>query len=125
MSKHYSANFAGHASMLAGHASVLTCSTTGCIVLTIAVEVLGMLHYSLTPSQCIQVDIERLLFSLAVKLYNFQGCESSPFQLISLFLKILLCQNFSFFFHFQPIFWHFYPISCCFSLFLVCGLSHL
>ena len=33
-----------------------------------------------------------------------QGCESSSFQLISLSLKIFLCQNFSFFFYFQPIF---------------------
>ena len=33
----------------------------------------------------------------------FQGCESSSFQLISSFLKIFLCQNFRFFFYFQPI----------------------
>ena len=42
-------------------------------VLTIAVKVLGMLHYTLIPSHCIEVDIERLLFSLAVKLDNFWG----------------------------------------------------
>ena len=41
--------------------------------ITIAVKVLRMLHYSLIPSQCIQVDIERLLLSLAIKLHNFWG----------------------------------------------------
>ena len=40
------------------------------IVLTIAVKVLGMLHFKLILSHCIQVDIERFLFSLAVKLHN-------------------------------------------------------
>ena len=63
--------------------------------------------------------------SLQLLAYMYQGCESSSFQLISSFLKIFLCQNFSFFFYFQPIFWHFYPISRCFSLSFVCGLSHL
>ena len=49
-----------------------------------------------------------------------QGCE----QLISSFLKIFLCQNFSLIL-FSASFWHFYPISHCFSSFFVCGLSHL
>ena len=50
-------------------------SLSKAIVLTIAVKVLGMLHYTLIPSHCIQVDIERLLFSLAVKLHNFWGLK--------------------------------------------------
>ena len=33
----------------------------------------------------------------------FQGCECSSFWLITSFLKIFLCQIFSFFFYFQPI----------------------
>ena len=37
-------------------------------------------------------------------LTGMQGCESSSFELIFSFLKIFLCQNFSFFFYFQPIF---------------------
>ena len=32
-----------------------------------------MLHFTMIPYHCIQVDIERLLFSLAVKLHNFLG----------------------------------------------------
>ena len=42
---------------------MLTWST----ILSIAVKGLGVLHYTLIPSHCIQVDMERLLFSLAVK----------------------------------------------------------
>ena len=34
-------------------------------------EGLGMLHYTLITFHCIQVDIERLSFSPAVKLHNF------------------------------------------------------
>ena len=48
---------------------MLTWST----ILLIAVKGLGMLHYTLIPSHCIQVDIERLLFSLAVKWHRFRG----------------------------------------------------
>ena len=36
--------------------------------------------------------------------FKIQGWETSSFQLISLFLTIFLCQNFSLFFYFQPIF---------------------
>ena len=46
---------------------MLTWST----ILSIAVKGLGVLHYTLIPSHCIQVDIERLLFSLAVKWHKF------------------------------------------------------
>ena len=41
------------------------------VLFTIAVKVLDMLHYTLIPSHFIQVDIERLLFSPAVKWHNF------------------------------------------------------
>ena len=57
---------------------MLTCSSTDFNiaivrhVLTIAVKDMGVLHYTIIPSQCIQVNIERLVFSLAVKLYNLQ-----------------------------------------------------
>ena len=37
-------------------------------------------------------------------LYHLQGYKSSFFSADFLFLKIILCQNFSFFFYFQPIF---------------------
>ena len=46
-----------------------------------------------------------------------QGCESSSVQLISSFLKIFLCQNFNFFFYFQPrLFLAFYPDFTVFFL---------
>ena len=55
-----------------------------------------MLHYTLIPSHCIQVDIERLLLSLAVKLHNFGGpkidkkvINSSTKCLISVKIAIL------------------------------------
>ena len=57
--------------------------------------------------------------------YYYQGCESSSFQLISSFLKIFLCQNFSFFFYFQPIFGILPNFRLFFPFFFVCGLSHL
>ena len=56
-----------HVCLHAGHASMLTWKVPQTIVLTIAVEVLGMLHNTLLPLHCIQVDIERLLLSVAVK----------------------------------------------------------
>ena len=40
------------------------------VVLTIAVKVFGMLQHT-NPFSLIEVDIERLLFSLAVKMPNF------------------------------------------------------
>ena len=36
-----------------------------CTTLSIAVQGLGMLHYTLIPSHCIQVNTERLLFKLS------------------------------------------------------------
>ena len=53
-------------------------------VLTIAVKVLGMLYYSPIPSQCIQVDIERLLFSLIIQFLrskNRQKCHEFFYQM--------------------------------------------
>ena len=49
------------------------------------------------------------LHQLAANAWKFltsvvQGCESSSFQLISSFLKIFWCQNFSLIFYFQPFF---------------------
>ena len=52
------------------------------------------------------------------KYFLCQGCESSSFQLISLFLKIFLCQNFSLFYYFQPIFGIFAQFHTVFSSFL-------
>ena len=47
-----------------------------------------------------------------------QGCESSSFQLISSFLKNFMCQNFSFFFYFHPIFGIFTRFQAVFPRFL-------
>ena len=47
-----------------------------------------------------------------------QGCESSSFQMISSFLKKFLCQNFSFFFDFQPSFGCFTQFHTVFPQFL-------
>ena len=107
VSKHpYSGNFAGHASLLicpttdynpysaklAGHALLLTSyvlsqSFSKPVFLTIAVNVLGMLQHT---------DIERLYFSLAVKMPNFWGpkidkkvIDSSTQCLISVKIAIL------------------------------------
>ena len=58
----------------AGHASMLTCyhRLSKAIVLTIAVKLFGMLHYTLIPFHCIQVDIERLLFTQFLRSKNRQ-----------------------------------------------------
>ena len=47
--------------------------------------------------------------------FLLQGCESSSFLLISSFLKIFFCQNFSFFLLFSAYFCHCYPIFPCLS----------
>ena len=49
-----------------------------------------------------------------------QGCESSSFQLISLFFEnFLVLQNFNFFFYFQPIFGIFTQFHSVFPCFLL------
>ena len=54
------------------------------------------------------IDLSALFAAVYIHLLvgtiQTQGCESSSFQLISSFLKILVCKNFSFFVYFQPIF---------------------
>ena len=50
--------------------------------------------------------------------YQNQGCESPSFELISSFLKMFLCQNFSFFFYFEPIFGIFTQFHAVFPCFL-------
>ena len=52
-------------------------------------ESLGMLHYTLIPSHCIQVDIERLLFSLAVKYHKFWGPKIDK-KVINSYTKYLI-----------------------------------
>ena len=59
---------------------------------SIAVKGLGVLHYTLIPSHCIQVDMERLLFSLAVKWHkskNKKVINSYTKCLISVKIAIL------------------------------------
>ena len=65
-------------------------------------------------------------FSQLLKRTSIQGCESSSFQLISSFLEIFLCQNFTFFFYFQPIFGIFIQFQVVFPRFLsVTSHTHL
>ena len=54
-----------------------------------------------------------------------QGCESSSVQLISLFLKIFLCQNFCFFIYFQPVFSIFTQFMLFFLVFCLWPLTPL
>ena len=87
VTKPYSANFAWLVSML-------TYSTTDyCNSQYLAVKVLGMLHYTLIPSHCIQVDIERLLFSSAVKLHNFWGPKTDKTVINSSTKMSDFCEN--------------------------------
>ena len=109
----YSGTFAGRASLsthpttdcnpyssnLAGHASLLTCPITRVFQkLLFSQKLLRFWAYfnTLIPSHWIEVDIERLLFSLAVKMPNFWGpkidkkvINSSTKCLISVKIAIL------------------------------------
>ena len=62
-------------------------------VLTIAVKVLGMLQHS-NPLTELEVDIERLLFSLAVKMPNFWG-QKKKTKRWSVLLPYDFCKNYN------------------------------
>ena len=62
----YSANLAG----VHDRSHVPSQSFSKAAVLTIAVKVLGMLQHTKSPLIELEVDIKRLLFSLAVKMLN-------------------------------------------------------
>ena len=52
-------------------------------------ERFGLLHYTLIPSHCIQVDIKRLSFSLAVKWHKFWGPKVDK-KVINSYTKCLI-----------------------------------
>ena len=81
-------------------------------------------RYTITHSGCVGIKVthtwfcNKWLVAPAGEQIVIPGCESSSFQLISLFLTIFLCQNYSFFFYIQPIFDIFTQFHTVFLVFL-------
>ena len=65
-----------------------------------------------------------IILSLQNFIYIYQGVWEFLFSADILFFWIFFAPKFQLFLLFSAYFSHFYPISCCFSLFFVCGLSH-
>ena len=65
--------------------------------------------------QCFLHEMLTIVILIKRKIH---GCESFSFQQISSILKIFLCQSFSFFFNFQPIFGIFTQFHAVFPCFL-------
>ena len=92
---------------------------------TFSVPVLTIFHNSLTISWEVKKTNKQTKQKQTNKkqINKTQGCESSSFRLISSFLKIFLCQNFSFFLiifslflTFDPDFTVFFLIFCMWPL---------